>query len=63
MAATRFEFCVAPDLKIFLMKYFISLPNLVFSSQNAQLFRYAAVGLLVRHRSNRTLIVIENSWG
>ena len=28
---------------MFLMKYFISLPNLVFSSENAQVFCYAAV--------------------
>ena len=43
MAATRCEFWVAPNLKMFLMKYFKSLPNLVFSPQNAQLFCYAAV--------------------
>ena len=43
MAATRCEFWVAPNLKMFLMKYFKSLPNLVFSPQNAQLFCYAPV--------------------
>ena len=43
MAAIRCEFRVTPNLKMFLMTYFISLPNLVLSSQNTQLFCYAAV--------------------
>ena len=39
----KIAFLVAPNFKMFLMKYCISLPNLVFSSQNAQLFCSAAV--------------------
>ena len=39
--------CMAPNLKMLLMKYCISLPNLVLSSQNAQLFCYAPVQVLL----------------
>ena len=53
MAATRCEFRVAPNIKMFLMKYSIGLPNLFFSSQNAQLFCYAAV-LLYSYRDYNT---------